>query len=82
MSYMDEGETLKLSYDLIRKAVHGDEKALEEILCIYDPYINSVVTCEKLLPSGEIIQEIDEDMKVQVQMKLMDAIKTKWRELI
>ena len=74
MNYTDEGATLKLTYDLIIKAVYGDEKALEEILCIYDQYINSVVTCEKLLPSGEIIREIDEDMKVQVQMKLMDAI--------
>lgn len=82
MSYMDEGATLKPTYDLIRKAVHGDKKALEEILCIYDPYINSVVTVERLLPSGEFIREVDEDMKIQVQMKLMDAIQTKWRELI
>ena len=82
MNYTDKGKTLKLTYDLIRKAVHGDKKALEEILCIYDPYINSVVTVERLLPSGEFIREIDEDMKIQVQMKLMDAIQTKWRELI
>lgn len=82
MKYTDEAETLKLTYDLIQKAVHGDQKALEEILHIYDPYINSVVTVERLLPSGEFIREIDEDMKIQVQMKLMDAIQTKWRELI
>lgn len=82
MNYADVEESLKPTYDLIQKAVHGDKKALEDILCIYDPYINSVVSYEKLLPSGEIIQEIDEDMKIQVQMKLMDAIQTKWRELI
>ncbi|MCM1006321.1 MAG: helix-turn-helix domain-containing protein [Ruminococcus flavefaciens] len=82
MNCKDEEETLKLTYDLIKQAVHGDEKALEKILRIYDPYINSVVSYERLLPSGEIIQMIDEDMKIQVQMKLVDAIQTKWRELI
>lgn len=75
MSYTDEGATLKPTYDLIKKA-------LEAILSICDPYINSVVTVERLLPSGEFIREVDEDMKIQVQMKLMDAIQTKWRELI
>ena len=82
MNYTEEDATLKLTYDLIKRAVCGEEKALEDILRIYDPYINSVVTVEKLLPSGDIICEIDEDMKIQVQMKLMDAIQTKWRELI
>ncbi len=65
MNYTDEGATLKLTYDLIQEAVHGNKKALEDILCIYDPYINSVVTVERLLPSGEFIQEVDEDMKQQ-----------------
>lgn len=82
MNCKDEEETLKLTYDLIRQAVHGNEKALERILRIYDPYINSVVSYERLLPSGDIIREVDEDMKFQVQMKLVDAIQTKWRELI
>lgn len=82
MSYTGEEEILKLTYDLIKEAVHGNKKALEDILCIYDPYINSVVTVEKLLPFGEFIWEVDEDMKIQAQMKLMDAIQTKWRELI
>lgn len=82
MNCKDEEKTLKLTYDLIRQAVHGDEKALEKILCFYDPYINSVVTADRLLPSGDIIREVDEDMKIQVQMKLVEAIQTKWRELI
>lgn len=82
MNCKDEEENLKLTYDLIKQAVHGDEKALEKILHIYEPYINSVVTFEQLLPSGDIIHEVDEDMKIQVQMKLVEAIQTKWRELI
>lgn len=82
MSYMDEGATRELTYELIQKAVRGEDDALEEILRIYDPYINSVVTVEKQLPSGETIQEVDEDMKIQVQMHLVEAIQKKWRELI
>lgn len=82
MSYMDEGATRELTYELIQRAVRGEGDALEEILRIYDPYINSVVTVEKQLPSGEIIAEVDEDMKIQVQMHLVEAIQKKWRELI
>ena len=77
-----EDEIHKLSYKLIKRAVHGDQKALEKILQIYDPYINSLVTYETVDSSGKIIRQIDEDMKIQVQMKLVDAIQTKWREII
>lgn len=83
VSYMNtEDEIHELSYTLIKSAVHGDQKALEEILRIYDRYINSLVTYETVDSSGRVIRQIDEDMKVQVQMKLVDAIQTKWREII
>ena len=83
VSYMNtEDEIHELNYTLIKRAVHGDQKALEEILRIYDRYINSLVTYETVDSSGRVIRQIDEDMKVQVQMKLVDAIQTKWREII
>lgn len=82
MSYMDKGTTRKLTRDLVQRAVHGEHSALEKILCIYDPYINSMVTAEKLLPTGEIIAEVDEDMKIQTQMHLVEAIQNNWREMI
>lgn len=44
MNYTEEDATLKVTCDLIKRAVHGNQKALEKILRIYDPYINSVVT--------------------------------------
>ena len=31
-----------LNYDLIKRAVHGDEPALEEILRIYEPFIHKL----------------------------------------
>ena len=71
-----------LNYDLIKRAVHGDKSALEEILRIYEPFINSLVTYEVAGPEGKTHKEINEDWKVQIQMKLVDAILTKWRELI
>ena len=77
-----EAQSHELNYDLIKRAVHGDTAALEEILLHYDAYINSLVTYETIGRNGEVFRHIDEDMKMQVQMKLVDAIPKKWRELI
>lgn len=77
-----KAQSHELTYDLIKKAVHGDPAALEEILLHYDAYINSLVTYETTGPDGRTYRHIDEDMKVQVQMKLVDAIQKKWRKLI
>lgn len=82
MRYIARDTIHELTYDLVQKAVKGEHSALEKILHIYDPYINSVVTIEKILPSGEIVEEVDEDMKIQVQMHLVEAIQNKWREMI
>ena len=82
MSYMDKGETPELTYALIQRAVHGDKAALEMILRHFDAYINAVSTVEKTLPSGETIEEVDEDIKIQIQTHLVEVIRKKWRELI
>lgn len=82
MSYTGKDQTPKLTYDLIKRAVHGDESALEDILRHFDPYINAVSTIAKALPIGEIIEEVDEDIKIQIQMHLVKIIQEKWRELI
>ena len=82
MSYMDKGETPELTYALIQRAVHGDKAALEMILRHFDAYINAVSTVEKTLPSRETIEEVDEDIKIQIQTHLVEVIQKKWRELI
>lgn len=74
-------ETPELSYHLIQQAVSGESKAVEKILHIYDKYINSVVMLETTDMNGNIIKTIDEDMKIQIQMKLIESIQTKWRNL-
>ena len=76
------GETRKLSYELITRSVSGDEDALESILEIYDGYINTMALHRQKLPNGNSVLEIDEDIKIQIQLRLVDAIKNKWRELI
>ena len=76
------GHRHELSYDLIQRAIHGDPEALEEILLYYDAYINALVTYETTRPDGRTYRQVDEDMKVEVQMKLLDAIQHHWREMI
>lgn len=74
-------ETPELSYHLIQQAVSGESKAVEKILHIYDKYINSVVMLETTDMNGNAMKTIDEDMKIQIQMKLIESKQTKWRNL-
>lgn len=69
----------ELSDDLITRAFNGEEKALERILEIFDPYITAVSTFDRVSSDGKIMRELDEDMKIQIQMKLVEAIKNNWR---
>ena len=62
----DKAYTDGLNYDLIKRAVHGEKDALEEILRIYEPFHNALVTREVVGPDGKIHKEIDEDKKIQV----------------
>ena len=72
----------ELTYDLIKRAVHGDQEAIEAYLLHYDAYINSLVMYDEGGPDGQLHSYIDEDMKIQVQMKIVDALQNKWRKLI
>ena len=76
-----EAQSHELTYDLIKRAVHGEPAALEEILH-YDAYLNSLVAYETTGPDGRTYRHIAEDMKIEVQMKLVDAIQKKRRKLI
>ena len=72
----------ELTYDLIKRAVHGDQEAIEAYLLHYDAYINSMVAYETTGPDDRTYRHIDEDMKAEAQMKLVDALQNKWRKLI
>ena len=77
---MDEGVIHELNDDLIMKAVNGEDKALQRILEIFDPYITAVSSFDKAFAGGKIVRELDEDMKIQIQMKLVYAIQNKWEK--
>lgn len=72
---------MKLDYDLICRATQGDTQALNDILLYYDHYINSLCAYEIREKNGVVRREIDLDMKIKLQLRLVDAIK-KWKELI
>ena len=82
MNTKTEGVTLNLTIDLIMKAMQGQPEALEYILKLYDNYINAFCCYETFDADGIIHIGLDEDMKVQIQNKLLDAIQHKWRPMI
>jgi S-methylmethionine-dependent homocysteine/selenocysteine methylase len=71
---------LEITYSLICAAAKGDTKAQEQILNYYDDYINSLATVVIENEYGEKIKFIDEDLKSQLQLKLLEAT-MKWRLL-
>lgn len=56
-----EAQSHELTYDLIKRAVHGDQKAIEAYLRYYDAYINSLVMYDEVGPDSQIHSYIDED---------------------
>lgn len=80
---MNGGDEIhKLNYDLIKRAAHGEREALDEILRIYEPYHNTLVSENIVGADGKIYSRVDEDKKVMIQMHLVNAIQKKWRKLI
>lgn len=70
-----------LTLDLIVKARDGDEAALSFMLKYYNRIISAKSIYTVYDKEGVAHKKIDEDMKAQLQMSLVNAIKN-WRELI
>lgn len=60
----DNTYTYGLNYDLIKRVVHGEKDALEEILRIYDAVYNALFTREVLGFDGKFRREIDKEKKI------------------
>lgn len=71
---------IKLTLELIYGVVHGEKAAQKAILEYYDPYINSLVTMVTEDADGRKRYQFDEDLKVQIQYKYLEAIK-KWKAI-
>lgn len=71
----------EFTIDLIERARRGEHAALTEILKHYDARITALSTYEIINSEGYPRKRLDEDMKAEIQIALIYAIKN-WRELI
>ncbi len=66
----------KLSYNLIERAVSGDESAVKRIVAIYEPYINTLASKPLYDSEGNEYIGINVDLKDHLTQKLLDLIHT------
>lgn len=69
---------ITLTTDLIYGVIKGDGAAQEMILQYYNQYLNSLVTTVSEDEYGNEHYQLDEDLKIQIQYKYLEAIK-KWK---
>ncbi len=63
-----------VDFETIKAAVAGEEWAVQKVVEHFSDYIDSQCTVDVEQPDGSIKQEIDEDMRQQVILKLIEAI--------
>lgn len=64
----------KLSYELIEKAVSGDEEVINRILKIYEPYINTLASQTLFDKDGDEYMGGNVDLKEHLTSKLLTVI--------
>lgn len=60
---------------VLSAAIHQDPIAQREILEYFDAYINALSTVSIHTPDGQKQTYLDEDIKVQIQETLLEAIR-------
>ena len=75
-------QTMQLTVGLIRRAVSGEREAQDELLRIYEPFHDSLLVYAEAGLHGCIHHETREDWKSMVQMRMLQAIQTRWRSLL
>lgn len=63
-----------LDLNTIEAAVAGEKWALEKVLAYYANYIEELATVEVEQPDGSVKKVVDEDLKQQIGMKLLEEI--------
>ena len=61
-------------YETICAAVAGEKWALEKVLACYGDEINRLARIEKRQPDGRVKEEIDDDLRQTLILKLLEAI--------
>lgn len=61
-------------YETIRAAVAGEKWAVEKVLACYSGEIDKLATVKRKQPDGSMKEEIDEDMRQALVLKLIETI--------
>ncbi len=70
---MDDQQNL-LDYETIKGAVAGEKWATERILKHYDSYMDELATVKERQPDGSVKCYVDEDLKQEIALKLLEKI--------
>ena len=68
------GTQNKLDFETIRAAVAGETQALEKVLAHFDDEITRMATVRVRQPDGSIKAIVDEDMRQEIILHLLEKI--------
>ena len=63
-----------LTYEIIKAAVAGEKGATERVLRYYDDYMTELATVKERQPDGSMRTYVDEDLKQEIALKLLEEI--------
>lgn len=63
-----------LTYEIIKAAVAGEKWATEKIMAYYDDYMTELATVKERQPDGSERTYVDEDLKQEIALKLLEEI--------
>lgn len=63
-----------LTYEIIKAAVAGEKWATERVLRYYDDYMTELATVKERQPDGSMRTYVDEDLKQEIALKLLEEI--------
>lgn len=63
-----------LTYEIIKAAVAGEKWATEKVIAHYDSYIGKLATVKEKQPDGSVRTYVDEDLKQEITLKLLEEI--------
>ena len=63
-----------LTYEIIKAAVVGEKWATERVLRYYDDYMTELATVKERQPDGSMRTYVDEDLKQEIALKLLEEI--------
>ncbi len=69
-----DGQQGLFNMQTIRAAVAGEQWATEKVITHYADYINELATVEVRQPDGSIKKVLDEDIKQQITLKLLEEL--------